>query len=77
MTDKSNETWQQKDEQIDKIILSAIQGIAQQSYVYINELLCPLEFITVMLIDVALTVIGFNLSLCLIRKLYMCIFRGL
>ena len=53
MTDKSNETWKPTDEQIDQIILSAMQGIAQQCASYIKELQCPTEFIAVMLRDVA------------------------
>ena len=53
MTDKSKETWQPTDEQVDKVILPAMQGIAQQCAVYINELQCPPEFIAVMLRDVA------------------------
>ena len=53
MTDKSKETWQPTDEQVDKIILPAMQGIAQQCTGYINELQCPPEFIAVMLRDVA------------------------
>ena len=53
MTDKSKETWQPTDEQVDKIILPAMQGIAQQCAAYINELQCPPEFISVMLRDVA------------------------
>ena len=53
MTDKYEETWQPTDEQVDKIILPAMQGIAQQCAGYINELQCPPEFIAVMLKDVA------------------------
>ena len=53
MTDKRKETWQPTDEQVDKIILPAMQGIAQQCAGYINELQCPPEFIAVMLRDVA------------------------
>ena len=53
MTDNSNEPWQPTDEQVDKIILPAMQGIAQQCAGYINELQCPPEFIAVMLRDVA------------------------
>ena len=53
MTDKSKETWQPTDEQVDKIILPAMQEIAQQCAGYINELQCPPEFIAVMLRDVA------------------------
>ena len=52
MTDKSKETWQPTDEQVDKIILPAMQGIAQKCAGYINELQCPPEFIAVMLKDV-------------------------
>ena len=53
MTDKSKETWQPTDEQVDKVILPDMQGIAQQCAGYINELQCPPEFIAVMLRDVA------------------------
>ena len=53
MTDKRKETWQPTDEQVDKIILPAMQGIAKQCAGYINELQCPHEFIAVMLRDVA------------------------
>ena len=52
MTDKCEETWQPTDEQVDKIILPAMQGISQQCAGYINELQCPPEFIAVMLRDV-------------------------
>ena len=53
MTDKSKETWQPTDEQVDKIILPAMQGIAEQCAGLINELRCPTEFIAIMLKDVA------------------------
>ena len=53
MTDKSKETWQPTDEQVDKIILPAMQGIAKQCAGYINELQCPPEFISLMLRDIA------------------------
>ncbi len=53
MTDKRKGTWQPTDQQVDKIILPAMQGIAQQCAGYINELQCPPEFIAVMLRDVA------------------------
>ena len=53
MTDKSKETWQPTDEQVDKIILPAMQGIAQKCAGYINKLQCHLGFIAVMLRDVA------------------------
>ena len=53
MTDKSKETWQPTDDQVDKVILPAMQGIAKQCAGYINELQCPPEFIAVMLRDVA------------------------
>ena len=53
MTEKCEETWQPTDEQVDKIILPAMQCIAQQCAGYINELECPPEFISVMLRDVA------------------------
>ena len=53
MTDKSKETLKPTDEQVDKVILPAMQGIAQQCAGYINELQCPPEFIAVMLRDIA------------------------
>ena len=53
MTDKSKETWQPTDEQVDKVNLPAMQGIAQQCAGYINERQCPPEFIAGMLRDVA------------------------
>ena len=53
MTEKCEKTWQPTDEQVDKIILPAMQDIAQQCAAYINELQCPPEFISVMLRDVA------------------------
>ncbi|WP_269623493.1 hypothetical protein [Prochlorococcus marinus] len=53
MTDKCEEIWQPTDEQVDRIILPAMQGIAQQCAGYINQLKCPSEFIAVMLRDVA------------------------
>ena len=53
MTEKCEETWQPTDAQVDKIILPAMQLIAQQCAGYINELQCPPEFISVMLRDVA------------------------
>ena len=52
MTDKRKETWQPTDEQVDKVILPAMQGIAQQCANYINELQCPPEFIAVIIRDV-------------------------
>ena len=40
-------------QQVDKIILPAMQGIAQQCAVHINELQCPPEFMAVVLRDIA------------------------
>ena len=53
MTNQNKETWEPTDQQVDQIILPAMQGIAQQCAGYINELQCPPEFIAVMLRDVA------------------------
>ena len=53
MTEKCQATWEPTDEQVNKIILPAMQGIAQQCAGYINELQCPPGFISVMLRDVA------------------------
>ena len=49
MGDKCQATWKPTEEQVDKIILPAMQGIAQQCASHINELQCPLEFIALML----------------------------
>ena len=53
MIDKSQATWQPTQEQVDKTILPAMQGIAQQCAAYINELQCPPELIALMLRDIA------------------------
>ena len=53
MSDKRKETWQPTDQQVDKIILPAMQEIAQQCAGYGEKLQCPPEFIAVMLRDVA------------------------
>ena len=53
MTEKCQMTWQPTQDQVDKIILPAMQGIAQQCVGYINELQCPPEFVAVMLRDIA------------------------
>ena len=50
---KSNENWQSTDDQVDKIIDPVIQGISKQCAGYINEILCPLEFIFLMLRNIA------------------------
>ena len=53
MTDKCQVSWEPTQEQVDKIILPAMQGIAQQCAGYINEIQCPPEYFSVMLIDIA------------------------
>ncbi len=53
MTNQNKETWKPTDQQVDQIILLAMQGIAQQYAGYINELQWPPEFIAVMLRYVA------------------------
>ena len=53
MADKCQATWKPTEEQVDKIILPAMQGIAQQCASHINELQCPPEFIALMLRDIA------------------------
>ena len=53
MTENIKETWQPTEEQVDKVILPAMQRIAQQCAGYINELKCPPEFMSLMLRDVA------------------------
>tara|TARA_Y100001968_G_C19322270_1_gene699920 strand:+ start:297 stop:509 length:213 start_codon:yes stop_codon:yes gene_type:complete len=53
MTDKCQSTWNPTEDQVDKIILPAMQAIAQQCGSYINELECPPGFIALMLRDIA------------------------
>ena len=53
MTEKCQATWKPTEEQVDKIILPAMQDIAQQCASHINELQCPPEFIALMLRDIA------------------------
>tara|TARA_Y100001968_G_scaffold140096_1_gene128190 strand:+ start:416 stop:628 length:213 start_codon:yes stop_codon:yes gene_type:complete len=53
MTDNCQMTWEPTQEQVDKIILPAMQGIAQQCVGYIKELECPHEFVALMLRDIA------------------------
>ena len=53
MTEKCEVKWQATEDQIDNIIIPAMQGIAQQCADYAKELQCPTEFIAVRLRDVA------------------------
>tara|TARA_Y100001968_G_scaffold227124_1_gene209839 strand:- start:449 stop:661 length:213 start_codon:yes stop_codon:yes gene_type:complete len=53
MTEECEAKWSPTEEQIDKIIIPAMQGTAQQYAVYANELQCPPEFIALMLRDIA------------------------
>ena len=53
MEDKCQTTWKPIEEHLDKIILTAMKGIAQQCASHINELQCPPEFIALMLRDIA------------------------
>ena len=53
MTGKCEVKWSPTDEQIDNIIIPAMQGTAQQYAGYANVLKCPPEFIALMLRDIA------------------------
>ena len=53
MTGKCEAKWSPTDEQIDNIIIPAMQGTAQQYAGYANVLKCPPEFIALMLRDIA------------------------
>ena len=53
MADKCQATWKPTEEQVDKIILPAMQEIAQQCASHMNELQCPQGFIALMLRDIA------------------------
>ena len=53
MTEKLESTWTPTEDQINNIIIPAMQKTAQQYAKYALELQCPYEFITLMLRDVA------------------------
>ena len=53
MTENRKVTWEPTKEQVDKIILPAMQDIAQQCAEYSKELQCPHEFVALMLRDIA------------------------
>ena len=53
MTERIEVKWSPTDEQIDKIIIPAMQRTAQEYASYANELQCPPEFISLMLRDIA------------------------
>ena len=53
MTKDCQVTWEPTEEQVDQIILPAMQAIAQQCAGHINELQCPPEFVALMLRDIA------------------------
>ena len=53
MTEKCESNWSPTEDQINNIIIPAMQGIAQQCASHINELQCPPEFIALMLRDIA------------------------
>ena len=53
MTVKDEVQWSPTEDQIDNIIIPAMQGTAKQYASYANELKCPPEFIALMLRDIA------------------------
>ena len=53
MTEKCELKWSPTQDQIDKIIIPAMQRTAHQYADYANELKCPPEFISLMLRDIA------------------------
>ena len=53
MTEECEEKWSPSQDQIDNIIIPAMQRTAQQYSDYAHELQCPPEFISLMLRDVA------------------------
>ena len=53
MIDKYEARWSPTEDQINNIIIPAMQGTAQQYAAYANELQCPPEFIALMLRDIA------------------------
>tara|TARA_Y100001968_G_C19176196_1_gene628137 strand:+ start:373 stop:585 length:213 start_codon:yes stop_codon:yes gene_type:complete len=53
MTENCKSTWEPTKEQVEKIILPAMQDIARQCVEYSNELQCTPQFIALMLRDIA------------------------
>ena len=53
MTEKCEAKWTPTEDQINNIIIPAMQGTAQQYANHANELRCPPEFIALMLRDIA------------------------
>ena len=53
MTGKCETNWSPTEDQIDNIIIPAMQGTAQQYAKYASELQCPPAFIALMLRDIA------------------------
>ena len=53
MNDRCNENWSPTEEQIDNIIIPAMQETAEQYACYAKELKCPYAFISLMLRDIA------------------------
>ena len=53
MTEKCDMKWSPTEDQIDNIIIPAMQGTAQQYAKYASELQCPSAFIALMLRDIA------------------------
>tara|TARA_B100000965_G_C19513430_1_gene722999 strand:- start:823 stop:1035 length:213 start_codon:yes stop_codon:yes gene_type:complete len=53
MTEKCEVKWSPTDDQINNIIIPAMQATAKQYAGYANELKCPPEFISLMLRDIA------------------------
>ena len=53
MTEKGETKWAPTEDQINKIIIPAMQGTAQQYARYASELQCPPAFVALMLRDIA------------------------
>ena len=53
MTEKCETKWSPTEDQIDNIIIPAMQATAQQYAKYASELKCPHTFIALMLRDIA------------------------
>ena len=54
MTEKCETKWSPTEDQIDNIIIPAMQGTAQQYAKYAGELQCPPPFIALILRDIAI-----------------------
>ena len=75
MTEKCETKWSPTEDQIDNIIIPAMQGTAQQYSKYASELQFPPAFLALMLRDIADTFeenLNFLFTSCLVPRFATC-----